>query len=109
MDTVEAPPRRRGVPKWLVPAVGYTISAASLTWVFWKFPFAQLGDHLRTLEWNWVALAILLEVTVYFADAWRWRALLKPVGSPSFGSTRLAGGIRGGALLQTTHPAGESG
>jgi glycosyltransferase 2 family protein len=85
MDTVEAPPRRRGVPKWLVPAIGYTVSAASLTWVFWKFPFAQLGEHLRTLEWNWVAFAILFEVAVYFVDAWRWGALLEPVGSPSFG------------------------
>jgi len=85
MDTVEAPPKRRGIPKWLVPALGYSVSAASLIWVFWKFPFAQLGDHLRTLEWNWVALAILVEVAVYFADAWRWMALLKRVGAPSFG------------------------
>jgi glycosyltransferase 2 family protein len=85
MDTVEAPPRRRRIPKWLVPAIGYTVSAASLTWVFWKFPFAQLADHLRTLEWNWVALAVLFEVSVYFADAWRWGALLRPVGKPSFG------------------------
>src|SRR5579863_4049126 len=85
MDTVEAPPRRRGVPKWLVPAIGYSVSAASLTWVFWKFPFTQLGDHLRTLEWNWVALAILFELAVYFVDAWRWEGLLQPVGAPSFG------------------------
>jgi hypothetical protein len=85
MDTVEAPPKRRGIPKWLVPAVGYTISAVSLIWVFWKFPFAQLGDHLRTLEWNWVAIALVFEVAVHFVDAWRWGALLKPVGAPSFG------------------------
>ena len=82
MDTVEAPPKRRGIPNWLVPAIGYSVSAASLTWVFWKFPYAQLADHLRTLEWNWVALAILLEVAVYFFDAWRWGVLLRPVGAP---------------------------
>ena len=85
MDTVEAPPERRGIPKWLVPAIGYTVSAVSLIWVFWRFPFAQLGDHLRTLEWNWVAIAVLLEFTVYFVDAWRWKALLGPAGAPSFG------------------------
>jgi uncharacterized protein (TIRG00374 family) len=85
MDIVEAPPKRQGVPKWLVPAIGYTVSAASLTWVFWNFPYAQLADHLRTLEWNWVVLAILFEVAVYFFDAWRWGVLLKPVGAPSFG------------------------
>ncbi|HEX4274699.1 MAG TPA: lysylphosphatidylglycerol synthase transmembrane domain-containing protein [Bryobacteraceae bacterium] len=85
MDIVEASSRRRGVPKWLIPAIGYTLSGASLLWVFWKFPFSQLGDHLRTMEWNWVAAAVLLEFAVYFIDAWRWGALLKPVGAPSFG------------------------
>jgi uncharacterized membrane protein YbhN (UPF0104 family) len=85
MNIVEAPPKRQGIPKWLVPAAGYTVSAASLIWVFWKFPWAQFGDHLRTLEWGWVALAILFEIAVYFADAWRWGALLRRVGTPSFG------------------------
>src|SRR6202166_441652 len=85
MDTVEAPPKRQGIPKWVVPAIGYLVSAVSLLWVFWKFPFSQLGDHLRTLEWNWVAFAVLLEFAVYFFDAWRWEALLRPVGAPPFG------------------------
>src|SRR5579863_959609 len=85
MDIVEAPPKRRRIPQWLVPAFGYAVSAASLIWVFWRFPWAQLADHLRTLEWNWVALAIAFEISVYFADAWRWKALLRPVGAPSFG------------------------
>ncbi len=85
MDTVEAPPKRRRVPKWLLPAAGYTISAVSLLWVFWKFPFSQLADHLRTMEWRWVAVAVLFEFGVYFVDAWRWGALLKRTGAPSFG------------------------
>ena len=42
------------------------------------FPGIHMADHLRTLEWNWVALAIAFEVAVYFADAWRWGALMKP-------------------------------
>lgn len=74
------------VPNWLVPTIGYTVSAASLTWVFWKFPWAQLGDHFRTLEWNWAAFGVLLELAVYWVDAWRWRQLLRPVGAPSYGS-----------------------
>jgi glycosyltransferase 2 family protein len=85
MDTVEAPPKRRGIPKWLVPAIGYTVSAASLVWVFSKFPYAQLGDHLRTLNWKWAALAIAFEISVYFFDAWRWEQLLVPLHAPSFG------------------------
>src|SRR2546423_1337653 len=88
MAVAGAPPRRRKrlkLPKWLIPAVGYSISAISLVWVFSKFPYSQLGDPLRTMDWAWVAIAIVCEISVYFFDAWRWAALLKPVGSPSFG------------------------
>ncbi len=85
LDTVEAPPKRRKTPQWLVPAIGYAVSAASLVWVFSRFPYAQLGDHLRTLDWRWVWLAVAFEISVYFFDAWRWRKLLAPVNEPSFG------------------------
>ena len=86
MNTIEVSLRKRKIPKWVVPVFGYGISAISLVWVFSKFPFAQLGHHLRTLDWRWVALAIVTEVLVYFADAWRWMVLLSPVGAPSFAS-----------------------
>lgn len=85
METVEAPPKRRKIPQWLVPAIGYTVSAASLVWVFSRFPYAELGDHLRTMNWNWVALAVAFEISVYFFDAWRWQNLLEPIHAPSFG------------------------
>lgn len=85
MDTVEASPPRRKIPRWLVPAVGYSISAVSLIWVFSKFPFAQLGEHLRTMDWKWIAVAVICEIAIFFVDAWRWMVLLKPVGAPSFG------------------------
>jgi uncharacterized protein (TIRG00374 family) len=84
MNTVEVPLRKRKIPKWVVPVFGYGISAISLVWVFSKFPFAQLGHHLRTMDWAWVAVAIIAEVLVYFADAWRWKVILSPVGAPSF-------------------------
>lgn len=67
-----------------MPAIGYSVSAASLIWVFWRFPWSQLADHFRTLEWNWVAFGVLLEIGVYWMDAWRWREMLKGVGAPSF-------------------------
>ena len=85
METVEAPPKGRKIPQWLVPAIGYSVSAASLVCVFSRFPYAQLGDHLRTLNWNWVALAVAFEISVYFFDAWRWQKLLESVHAPSFG------------------------
>jgi hypothetical protein len=85
MDIVEAPPKRRKMPQWLVPAAGYTVSAVSLLWVFSRFPYTQLGDHLRTMDWRWVWLAVAFEISVYFFDAWRWAKLLAPVHEPSFG------------------------
>jgi hypothetical protein len=77
--------RQARIPKWLVPAIGYLISAALLIWVFSRFPYRLLGDHLRTMDWWWVSLAVALEFAVYFVDAWRWSEFLKPVGAPPFG------------------------
>jgi hypothetical protein len=86
METVfETPQERRGIPKWLIPAIGYLVSAVCLFWVLSRFPYAELAAHLRTLDWAWVSLAIVLEIAVYFADAWRWSALLRPIDAPSFG------------------------
>lgn len=85
MDTVESARQQTRIPKWLAPAIGYTISGALLIWVFSRFPYRLLGDHLRTMDWWWVSLAVALEFAVYFIDAWRWSAILKPVGAPSFG------------------------
>jgi uncharacterized protein (TIRG00374 family) len=84
MDIVEKAPARRAVSKWLIPAIGYLVSAVSLAWVLSKFPYAQLGDHLRTMDWKWVAVAVVLEIAVYFADAWRWFVFLRPAGAPSY-------------------------
>ena len=92
MDSVNetsiiATPVKPKIPKWLVPAVGYTISIVSLIWVFSKFPYAELGAHLRTLDWWWVAAAIAFELIAYMADSWRWQLLLRKGGAPSFGVT----------------------
>jgi uncharacterized protein (TIRG00374 family) len=84
MDTVETPPGRTKIPKWLLPVFGYSLAAASLIWVFSQFPFAKLGEHLRTLNWGWIALAVVVEIGVYFIDAWRWMVILGPAGAPPF-------------------------
>jgi uncharacterized protein (TIRG00374 family) len=86
MDTCEAPQAGRKVSTWLVPAIGYAISLASLWWAFARFPYAQLGDHLRTMSWNWLALAIAAELATFFLDAWRWRELLRPACAPPYGA-----------------------
>src|SRR5580692_12094909 len=86
METGETPQAGRKVSTWLVPAIGYTISLASLCWAFARFPVAQMGDHLRTMEWGWLVLAVVLELGSFFLDAWRWRELLRPVNAPPLGA-----------------------
>lgn len=86
MDTVEVPQVGRKVSNWLVPAIGYTVSLASLWWAFARFPFAQLGEHLRTMGWWWLTLAVVLELGSFLFDAWRWRELLKPADEPTLGA-----------------------
>jgi uncharacterized protein (TIRG00374 family) len=71
-------PSKKRVPKWLVPAAGYAIAIASLVWVFRSFDYQQLQQDLRILHWEWVAFGILLNIAVYFVDAWRWKTLLRP-------------------------------
>jgi uncharacterized protein (TIRG00374 family) len=72
------PQKKRSVPKWLVPAAGYSIAIASLIWVFRAFDFQQLQQDLRALHWEWVVLGIALNLMVYLVDAWRWVVLLRP-------------------------------
>lgn len=84
MNILQKAPERRRIPKWLIPAIGYAVSAVSLVWVLSRFPYAQLGNRLRTMNWWWVGAAIVFELAIYAADAWRWAVILRPVGKPSF-------------------------
>lgn len=74
-------------PVWLAQAIGYTVSLTSLAWVFFRFPFSELANHMRTLEWSWLLLAMGIQTGAYFLDALRWRELLRPVHKPTYGAT----------------------
>jgi glycosyltransferase 2 family protein len=71
-------PKPSKVPKWLVPAAGYSIAIASLIWVFHGFDYRQLAQDVRALHWEWVLLGVVLNLLVYVVDAWRWSVLLRP-------------------------------
>ena len=75
---------RRKVPSWLVPTVGYTISAASLLWVYWGFDWKSELPKLLSSNPRWVSLAILCDIATYFCQGWRWKLLLKPVAQAKF-------------------------
>jgi uncharacterized protein (TIRG00374 family) len=71
-------PKKSKLPKWLVPAAGYSIAIASLIWVFHAFDYQQLEQDVLALHWGWVLLGVALNLAVYLVDAWRWSVLLSP-------------------------------
>lgn len=78
MDPKRALPRRR-LPRWLPQFAGYALSAACLFWVLHGYPVQELLPTIRSLDWRWVSLAVLSDLAVYVAHAWRWNTLLAPV------------------------------
>ncbi len=74
----------RRVPSWLAPALVYTLSIASLIWVSYGVNFKQVFEDLWSLDWRYVTIAVLFDLSVYLAHGWRWRVLLKPVARVSY-------------------------
>jgi hypothetical protein len=70
----------RKLPSWAPQAAGYLVSAACLIWVLHGYPIRrELIPAIRDLDWKWVALAIVLDLSAYLVHGWRWRTLLEPV------------------------------
>jgi uncharacterized protein (TIRG00374 family) len=51
------------------------------------YDFRQIGSDLRTLDWRWMALAVVADLAVYVCHGWRWKTLLGPVSRLSFWRT----------------------
>ncbi|MFB3778441.1 MAG: lysylphosphatidylglycerol synthase transmembrane domain-containing protein [Bryobacteraceae bacterium] len=69
------------MPSWLVPALGYAISAAALVWVYWGFEWKTELPKLAAADWRWVGFAMGADVSTYFFQGWRWSLLLRPVAA----------------------------
>jgi uncharacterized protein (TIRG00374 family) len=67
--------------------LGYGISLGCLFWVLRGYDFRQLWSDFRTLDWRWMALAILADLAAYVCHGWRWKSLLSPVSRLSFWRT----------------------
>src|SRR5262245_5888298 len=83
MDQDLSRPRKR-IPKWLLPVLGYTLSAVSLVWVFHGFNLQQTLSDLESLDLRYVTVAVIFDLSVYLSHGWRWNILLRPVARPSF-------------------------
>ena len=55
------------------------MSAGCLLWVLHGYPLAGLIPQIRSLDWRWVSIAVLTDLSVYLSHAWRWNTLLSPV------------------------------
>jgi uncharacterized protein (TIRG00374 family) len=60
-------------------ALGYTGSAICLIWVLHGYNWRELFVTIRELDWRWVLLAVVADLTVYVSHGWRWKTLLAPV------------------------------
>jgi len=73
------PAQRRRIPGWLPQAILYCFSAACLVWVLHGYPLRDLFDAVAALDFRWVFVAVICDLTVYVCHAWRWKTLLAPV------------------------------
>ena len=85
--TADEPQSRRKIPSWLPQVLIYGLSAAFLVWAFRGYDFRQLGTDFRTLDWKWIALAVVIDLGVYVCHGWRWNILLAPVARLRFWRT----------------------
>src|SRR6266542_1170816 len=67
-----------------MPALGYTLSAVSLIWVFRGFNLQQTLADLESLDWRYVSVAVVFDLSVYLSHGWRWNILLRPVARVPF-------------------------
>ena len=58
------PGKRSAFRRWWMPALGYALSAASLVWVFRGFNLQQTLADFATLDWRYVSIAVLLDLSV---------------------------------------------
>jgi glycosyltransferase 2 family protein len=77
-DKQEATPRKR-FPSWLLPAIGYAVSLASLYWVYQGFDWKEQLPRVARTDLRWVSLAMLSDIAVYVCQGARWRYLLQPL------------------------------
>ena len=59
--------------------MGYCLSVVCLAWVLHGYQFNELLPAIRTLDWGWVTIAVLSDLSVYVVHGWRWNTLLEPV------------------------------
>src|SRR5215468_442482 len=63
--------------------LSYVIAVVCLIWVLHDIDLRRLIKDLAGIDWRWVALAVVCDVTSYVCQGLRWSQLLRPVGEVS--------------------------
>jgi glycosyltransferase 2 family protein len=70
--------------RWVILVLINLASLACLVWALRDVSLGDFKDDLATLNYAWVALAVVIELSVYLTQAVRWRLVLRPVVSLNF-------------------------
>jgi glycosyltransferase 2 family protein len=71
--------RPRGRHARLLLILVNLLSFACLVWTLRDARLGDLKDDLATMDWKWVAIAVIADIGVYCWQAWRWSTVLRPV------------------------------
>jgi hypothetical protein len=71
----------------LQTALGYGIAVAALVWVFHDISIDGMRHDIARVNWLLAGLGMLTDTGRYVMQSIRWRLLLKPLGTISFGKT----------------------
>ena len=67
--------------RWPRKALGYGLALACLYWVLRDLDPGELLRRVASMNLLWLAAAILFDVLSYMCQGWRWKLLLRPVGT----------------------------
>lgn len=62
----------------------YLFSLGCLFWTLRDAKLGELRDDIATMDWWWLGLAVIADISVYCWQTLRWRLLLRPVEEVSF-------------------------
>jgi uncharacterized membrane protein YbhN (UPF0104 family) len=68
-----------GIRSRVLLVVTNLVSIGCLVWALRDAKLGELKDDLASMNWWWVAVAVIADVVMYFWHAMRWRILLRPV------------------------------
>ncbi|MGH9720865.1 MAG: lysylphosphatidylglycerol synthase transmembrane domain-containing protein, partial [Bryobacteraceae bacterium] len=67
-----------------MPTLCYVVSIVSLIWVFKDFKLKEALQDFVALDWRFVTIAVVSDLSIYLCGGWRWTVLLRPVARAGF-------------------------